>query len=737
MLAVHQTAYPRLKSSYSEKELRLHYTPTEAELAFAYRYGQQDAMQIGLLTLLKTFQHLGYFLPWSRIPAMIPQHIGQCLGFLFIPDMPTSYQESGSRYRHMRLVRKYLKVEPLRKTTYICMKEAAQQAAQTKEHLADIVNVMLEELVKQRYELPAFSRLTREAATARAQVNTQCIHALSDALSDDQKQYIDLLLTGQSDGISWWQQIKQEAPAPTVRNVKQFCHHVAFLQEYYHSLSVTVALPPAKRKQFAYEAYTMDLPHLRQCTLDKQYALVVLLLEKQMGQALDDLALMFIRRVAKLHQNGKTLLEEYHAQSRERVAELIHHLANITSAYQTIGSEIERFQAIEEVMPDQPEKIYHQCRQHLAYAENNYLLCLPQLYPSKRSLLFDCITFLPLQSSSQDQRLVEAVSFILHHRRNRREWITIEEDALDLSWLPEKWHKLVTDKRSKEEPTEQIHRKNFELAVFTELTNQLKSGDIYVVGSNDFDDYRKHLIDWDVYEKEIVEYESISGIPTQATTFIASLQQTLNEIIRQVDQAFLGNRHARMENGTLILSRPPKTPIHHDYDAIDQQLKARMAPLNILEVIMQSEKWLRLSRLFHTLSGKGAKVKNYDERLVTTLFCYGCLLGPTQTARSVRGLIVNNWPGSMPIISPKNAWIVPLLKWLMHTTASCYLSIGVVEKVHPPMVRSGMCMSKTCYRNIIFATGDTEGSATIMYRIPILPYSAILSPAEFTRQYIS
>ena len=210
MLAVHQTAYPRLKSSYSEKELRLHYTPTEAELAFAYRYGQQDAMQIGLLTLLKTFQHLGYFLPWSRIPAMIPQHIGQCLGFLFIPDMPTSYQESGSRYRHMRLVRKYLKVEPLRKTTYICMKEAAQQAAQTKEHLADIVNVMLEELVKQRYELPAFSRLTREAATARAQVNTQCIHALSDALSDDQKQYIDLLLTGQSDGISWWQQIKQE-----------------------------------------------------------------------------------------------------------------------------------------------------------------------------------------------------------------------------------------------------------------------------------------------------------------------------------------------------------------------------------------------------------------------------------------------------------------------------------------------------------------------------------------------
>ena len=186
MLAVHQTAYPRLKSSYSEKELRLHYTPTKAELAFAYHYGKQDAMRIGLLTLLKTFQHLGYFLPWSRIPAMIPQHIGQCLGFLFIPNMPTSYQESGSRYRHMRLVRKYLKVEPLRKTTYLCMQEAAQRAAQTKEHLADIVNVMLEELVKQRYELPAFSRLTREAATARAQVN------IEDVTFSEHGMYVEL-----------------------------------------------------------------------------------------------------------------------------------------------------------------------------------------------------------------------------------------------------------------------------------------------------------------------------------------------------------------------------------------------------------------------------------------------------------------------------------------------------------------------------------------------------------------
>lgn len=51
------------------------------------------------------------------------------------------------------------------------MKEAARKAAQTKEHLADIVNVMLEELVKQHYELPAFIRLT-DAPSTRKGIST-------------------------------------------------------------------------------------------------------------------------------------------------------------------------------------------------------------------------------------------------------------------------------------------------------------------------------------------------------------------------------------------------------------------------------------------------------------------------------------------------------------------------------------------------------------------------------------
>jgi len=61
MPTVHETAYPRLKSSVSYRELTDHYTPTEAELELAGRASKGEAARLGFLVLLKTFQRLGYY----------------------------------------------------------------------------------------------------------------------------------------------------------------------------------------------------------------------------------------------------------------------------------------------------------------------------------------------------------------------------------------------------------------------------------------------------------------------------------------------------------------------------------------------------------------------------------------------------------------------------------------------------------------------------------------------------
>jgi len=47
---------------------------------------------------------------------------------------------------------------------------------------------------------------------------------------------------------------------------------------------------------------------------------------------------------------------------------------------------------------------------------------------------------------------------------------------------------------------------------------------------------------------------------------------------------------------------------------------------------------LNWTRFFGPISGHDAKLANPRERYMITTFCYGCNLGPTQTARSIKGL---------------------------------------------------------------------------------------------------
>jgi hypothetical protein len=47
------------------------------------------------------------------------------------------------------------------------MGDACWEAARTRDDLADIINIALEDLVRQRYELPAFNTVLRAARAAR------------------------------------------------------------------------------------------------------------------------------------------------------------------------------------------------------------------------------------------------------------------------------------------------------------------------------------------------------------------------------------------------------------------------------------------------------------------------------------------------------------------------------------------------------------------------------------------
>jgi TnpA family transposase len=167
---------------------------------------------------------------------------------------------------------------------------------------------------------------------------------------------------------------------------------------------------------------------------------------------------------------------------------------------------------------------------------------------------------------------------------------------------------------------------------------ELKSGDLCIEGAEQFSDYRAQLISWQEYEQTVADYGEQVGLPVAGHAFIEHARAWLEAAAEAADAAFPTNAAVRLENGEPVLSRLERSAVPGELKVLEPLIRERMDPINILDVLADTEIWLHWTRFFGPLSGHDAKIEEARARYVTTTFCYGCGLGPTQTARSLKSL---------------------------------------------------------------------------------------------------
>lgn len=110
---------------------------------------------------------------------------------------------------------------------------------------------------------------------------------------------------------------------------------------------------------------------------------------------------------------------------------------------------------------------------------------------------------MPLRSTSQDTTVEEALAVLRTHRTKKRDWLDLSPTPLDLSWVSDKWWKLVTGTTVRTRTPSQVQRRHFEVCVFSQVMTELQSGDLCIPGSAQFADYREQLISWEAYHETV------------------------------------------------------------------------------------------------------------------------------------------------------------------------------------------------------------------------------------------
>ena len=204
-------------------------------------------------------------------------------------------------------------------------------------------------------------------------------------------------------------------------------------------------------------------------------------------------------------------------------------------------------------------------------------------------------------------------------------------EDVDLGFASQRWQSFVAKRRFK---SGTFDRRALEVCVFVYLADALQTGDLYVVGAENFADYRAQLLPWAECEARLPAYCATLGIPERGEDFAAALKAELTTLAAAADAGFTANSEFSIDaDGTPHLKQLATTEQPAGLAEFEHEIRVRMPERHLLDILKHAEHWSRYTRHFGPPSGSDPKLAQAVQRYLFTVFGYGCNLGPGQTAR--------------------------------------------------------------------------------------------------------
>ena len=510
-------------------------------------------------------------------------------------------------------------------------RRAIEIAAHTMSDPADLINVAIETLIANRFELPAFSTLDRLAGHIREFVHQQLYEKITASLSDEQHYILDGLLEVREDEqITDFIRIKQAPKKATLKQMNLWSQRMDWLCSIIAPDDFIQDIAHTKVRQFAAEASVLEAGDMKDINAPKRYALLICLIHQAQVQTRDQLVTMFLKRMRSTHNRAKeklkALQEKYRELEEQMMAafsQVVHYAAEEPSD-EKLGTQVRTILSNYGGV----ETLNEQYEQVSAYHNKNHLPLLWKIHSRHRTAIFRLLNLLSIHSSTQDDDLLTALQFVKEYQHAHRDYLPAE---INLEFASQRWKAFVQTRHNRQTV---FKRRELEVCILSYLADALRCGDLYVTGSEEFADYRQQLLPWEECQKRLAAYCDTLQFPKDASEFVAQLQQKWATVAHKLDQSFPHNTELTIdENGKPHLKRMKADPIPDGLDKFKETVHQQMPEHHLLDMLKNVEHWVNYTRHFTPPSGSDPKMTDAVSHYMFTVFGYGCNLGPAQTAR--------------------------------------------------------------------------------------------------------
>jgi TnpA family transposase len=248
-------------------------------------------------------------------------------------------------------------------------------------------------------------------------------------------------------------------------------------------------------------------------------------------------------------------------------------------------------------------------------------------YPQIRRYAPDLIEELDFQAAAGGEDVFAAIKLLRQMNTTGRR--KLPEDA-PTSFIPPKWAPFV-------DAEDGLNRHYYELCALSALRDRLRSGDIWVPGSRQYQHFERYLLGADAFAELRAAGEAPVAVETDYARYMAERTELLTQRLDEVHSLIAAGELDRVEiTGDGFSIKPYRgTPVPAAARTFVDLVNGALPRIKITDLLVEVDGWTGFSEQFtHLRSGLPCEDK---KDLLTVILADGVNLGLTRMAEAAPG----------------------------------------------------------------------------------------------------
>lgn len=501
-----------------------------------------------------------------------------------------------------------------------------------------LMEASFEKLRKEKIELPDEGLLKRLIQTARKSKESWLFKKINEALSEENKLYIEEIILSSTNEENLLQFLRQGSGSSNRKGIDEEITRLKILENLPFSSFDFMEDVHRQRLSFYKRRFLTDTPtRTKRRSHDSRYGLAAVFLYLRYIEANDNLVDHLMHTI---HQIKKT--KDRRKQKFEK--EVSKTFGILESLYQVAEINLEHPKEIieEAVYPKIPRSVLDEIIQTKNLVKKKKTIIQEGVIKSYsnryRHLLFKLLDAIKI--SSKDEALLKALSLIQKYRGSKSLYFPEGEKIPLKNFISAQDEKIIVEQG--EDKILRILKKSYECAVFKILRLKLKHKEAWVEDSLKYQNPKKDFPS--DFEDRKKDYFELLDVPLEARLFTDALQKKMEGHIKAFDESFPENEFVSLTQKKgkpwIVLTPLQKAEEPKLIGLLKQGILNRWGIIDLLDVLKEVDLREHFTSAFKTAGNREILDKSdIQKRLLLCFFSLGTNTGFKRTAGASQGAV--------------------------------------------------------------------------------------------------